>query len=134
MEKDCFPMEAFDRGLIKSLLVNPKSIIIKATTPSGKMVGNIIGSIKREKDKPLGRILSLCVLEEYRKKGIATHLVQLLEEEFYSRGVKIIRLEVSSRNEIAQRFYKRHGYRMTDIFLYNYYRDGSDAFVMSKNL
>lgn len=120
--------------MIKNLLVSPKSIIIKATSPSGKMIGNIIGSIRREGGKSLGRILSLCVLEGYRKKGIATHLVQLLEEEFYSRGVKIIRLEVSARNEIAQRFYKRHGYQMTAVLLYNYYKDGSDALVMSKNL
>ncbi len=134
MEKDCFSSEAFDRRLIKNLLVSPKSIAIKAITPSGKIIGNIIGSIRKERGRLLGRMLSLCVLEKYRKKGIATHLVQLLEEEFHSRGVETIRLEVSTRNETARRFYKRHGYQITTPVLDNYYRDGSDAFVMCKNL
>ena len=134
MEKDCFPTEAFVLRLIKNLLINPKSIVIKATTPSGKIIGNIIGITRKEIGKPVGRILSLCVLEEHRKNGIATHLVQLLEEEFYLNGVKKIKLEVSSRNNVAQLFYQQHGYLMTTIHLPDFYKDGSDAFVMSKNL
>jgi len=134
MEKDCFPTEAFDRRLIKNLLINPKSIVIKATTPSGKIIGNIIGITKKENRIPVGRIFSLCVLDEYRKNGIATHLVQLLEEEFYLNDIKKIKLEVSTRNNIAQLFYKRHGYLTTTNLLPNFYKDGSDAFVMNKNL
>ena len=79
MEKDCFAAEAFKRHTIKNLLINPKSIIIKATTP----LGEIIGITKKENNSPAGKIYSLCVLEKYREKGIATHLVQLLEDEFY---------------------------------------------------
>ena len=134
MEKDCFSAEAFNRHIIKNLLINPKSIIIKATTPSGKIIGNIIGITKKENNSPAGKIYSLCVLKKYRGKGIATHLVQLLEDEFYLHGIKKIKLEVSTSNTIAQRFYKRHGYRRTDVILPEFYNDGSDAFVMSKNL
>jgi ribosomal protein S18 acetylase RimI-like enzyme len=128
MEKDCFSAEAFNRHTIKNLLINPKSIIIKATTPSGE----IIGITKKENNSPAGKIHSLCVLEKYREKGIATHLVQLLEDEFYLQGIKKFKLEVSTSNTIAQRFYKRHGYRRTDAILPEFYNDGSDAFVMSK--
>ena len=76
----------------------------------------------------------MCVLDEYRKKGIATRLVQLLEEEFCLRGIKKIGLEVSTHNTIAQQFYKRLGYSMSTIVLPGFYNDGTDALVMFKNL
>jgi len=88
LEKDCFPTEAFNRRLIKNLLINAKSFIIKATTPPGKIMGNIIGIIKKENSTALGRIFSLCILDEYRKKGIATRLVQLFLYVFLMSIVK----------------------------------------------
>ena len=134
LEKDCFPTEAFNRRLIKNLLINTKSFIIKATTPPGKIMGNIVGIIKKENSTSSGRIFSLCVLDEYRKKGIASQLVRLLEEEFRSRRIKQVRLEVSAFNNTAQSFYKRHGYKMTQHVLANFYNDGSDACVMIKDI
>jgi len=134
LEKDCFPTEAFNRRLIKNLLINTKSVIIKATEPAGKIIGNIIGITKKENNVSVGRIFSLCVLDEYRKKGIASQLIQLLEEEFRSRGIKQVRLEVSAFNNTAQLFYKRRGYRMTQHVLANFYNDGSDACVMIKDI
>lgn len=134
MEKDCFPTEAFNIRLIKNLLINPKSIVIKAAMPSGKIVADIIGITKKENRIQVGRIFSLCVLEEYRKKGIATRLLKLLEEEFYLNSIRKVFLEVSAHNFIAQKFYQRHGYFTTSSILTNFYNDGSDAFVMSKNL
>ena len=134
IEKKCFPTEAFDRRLIKNLLMNPKSVVIKATETSGEIIGNIIGIIKKENSTSLGRIFSLCVLDEYRKKGIASQLIQLLEEEFRSRGIKQVRLEVSTFNNTAQSFYKRRGYKMTQHVLANFYNDGSDACVMIKDI
>ncbi len=134
MEKDCFSAEAFSRHIIKNLLINPKSIVIKAATPSGKIIGNIIGITKKENNSPTGKIYSLCVLEKYREKGIATRLVQLMEEEFSLNGIKKIKLEVSTSNTIAQRFYKQLGYSMSAIVLPGFYNDGTDALVMIKDL
>ena len=133
LEKDCFPTEAFNRRLIKNLLINTKSFIIKATTPPGKIMGNIIGIIKKENSISVGRIFSLCVLDEYRKKGIATRLVQLMEEEFSLRGIKKIRLEVSTHNNISRMFYEQQGYQVTTTIFRDYYHDGTDAMVMRKD-
>lgn len=134
LEKDCFPTEAFNRRLIKNLLVNANAVVYKATVPTGKTIGNIVGITKKENSASAGRIFSLCVLGEYRKKGVATQLVRLLEEAFRSRGIRHVNLEVSACNNTAQSFYKRCGYSMTQRVLANFYNDGSDACVMTKDI
>lgn len=85
-------------------------------------------------DHAIGRIFSLCVSNEFRKKGIAFRLVKLLEEEFFLRGIKQIHLEVHALNTTAHSFYKRCGYCMTHHILPHFYHDGSDAYVMIKDL
>lgn len=134
LEKDCFPTEAFNRRLIKNLLTNTKSAVYKATEPTGKIIGNIMGTTKKENSSSVGRIVSLCVLVDHRKSGIATRLVQLMEEEFCLRDIKKIRLEVSTLNNVARMFYERLGYQATTTIFHNYYHDGTDAMVMRKDL
>ncbi|HHT9123047.1 MAG TPA: GNAT family N-acetyltransferase [Candidatus Wunengus sp. YC63] len=134
LEKDCFQAEAFSRRLIKNLLINTKSAVFKATEPTGKIIGNIIGTTKKENSTSVGRIFSLCVLGQYRKIGIASQLVKILEEEFYLRNIKKIRLEVSALNNVAQAFYERLEYHMTPEILPHFYHDGTDACVMTKRL
>jgi ribosomal protein S18 acetylase RimI-like enzyme len=134
LEKDCFQAEAFGRRLIKNLLVSPKSAVFKATEPTGKIIGNIIGTTKKEDSASVGRIFSLCVLAGHRKSGVATRLVQLLEEEFRLRGIRKIRLEVNTLNNVARTFYERLGYRTTSTVLPHFYHDGTDAMVMRKDL
>jgi ribosomal-protein-alanine N-acetyltransferase len=133
IEKECFPEDAFSLRLLKNLLTNAKSVIIKVTTPSGKIIGNIIGVRKKENNKTIGRICSLCVLKKYRKKGVGVQLLQLLQEAFCKSGITEVRLEVSTHNEAAKQLYKRSGYQMTNTILRNYYNDGTDAVVMRKN-
>ena len=134
MEKECFTTEAFNRRLIKNLLSSPQAHVFKATTPSGKIVGNIIGVTHCVGGQTAGRMFSLCVSKEFRKKGIACRLVTLLEDEFCLRGIKQIHLEVNALNTTAHSFYLRCGYSMTARVLPDFYHDGSDAYVMTKTV
>ncbi|MEK6622900.1 MAG: GNAT family N-acetyltransferase [Planctomycetota bacterium] len=134
LERSCFAGEAFSRRLIKNLLVNPRAVVFKATAPGGEVVGNIIGVLKKERGSLTGRIFSLCVLESYRKGGVAAHLLRLLEEEWRLLNVGQFRLEVGVLNTVAQRFYIRHGYLQTPVILPGFYRNGTDALIMLKRL
>jgi ribosomal protein S18 acetylase RimI-like enzyme len=134
LEEACFPVEAFSRRLIKNLLVSANAVVFKAAEPTGEIIGNIIGTTKKENSSSVGRIFSLCVLTGHRKRGVATHLVQLLEEEFRLRDIRKIRLEVSTRNNVARMFYERLGYHTTFNVLPHFYHDGTDAVVMRKYL
>lgn len=134
LEQTCFAGEAFSRRLIKNHLVNPRAVVLKATAPSGEIIGTIIGVLKKERGTRTGRIFSLCVSEPYRKGGIAAHLLHLLEEEWRLLNVGQFRLEVGVLNTVAQRFYLRHGYLQTSTILPGFYRDGTDALIMVKRL
>jgi [ribosomal protein S18]-alanine N-acetyltransferase len=77
-----------------------------------------------------GHVVSVAVLEEYRKKGIGRVLV----EEAMS-GIKIkksdeLYLEVRCSNNEAVRLYEKIGFIIKQR-LKAYYRDGEDAYLMA---
>jgi ribosomal protein S18 acetylase RimI-like enzyme len=49
--------------------------------------------------------------EDYRRRGIGQRVLQLVEEEAGSLGIRSIHLEVVRRNEAAAEFYRKAGYR-----------------------
>tara|TARA_B100000809_G_C15053642_1_gene499864 strand:- start:2 stop:496 length:495 start_codon:yes stop_codon:yes gene_type:complete len=77
-----------------------------------------------------GHVVSIAVLDEYRKKGIGNALV---EESV--NGVKIqncdeFYLEVRCSNNEAVRLYEKLGFVIKQQ-LNTYYRDGEDAYLMA---
>lgn len=77
------------------------------------------------------RVLSVGVVPDARRRGIATRLMQIAEAFSRKRGCATIRLEVSTENLAAIELYRRLGYR-TDGVLYGYYSWGEDAYSMEK--
>lgn len=80
-----------------------------------------------------GHVVSVAVLDEFRKKGIGKALV---EESV--NGIKIKKcdefyLEVRCSNNGAVRLYERLGFAIRQQ-LNSYYRDGEDAYLMAIEL
>lgn len=78
-------------------------------------------------------IITIGVNPEYRKNGIATAMLTLIENELKKSGVKKIFLEVSVNNTPALNLYKNNGYNEFSVRK-KYYDDGSDAILMQKIL
>lgn len=96
----------------------------------GKVVGYIaIMDIDRENSK----IVSLAVKKEFRRRGIGTKLLSTAIERCKERNKKKILLEVRVSNYIAQKLYKKMGFRIVDV-IPNYYQDGEDAYLMALDL
>ena len=107
---------------------------------SGKIVGYImckmehgfsnfrkLGFVKK------GHVVSIAVLDEHRRKGFGSVLVNEAV-----KGVKTIQcselyLEVRCSNNDAVRLYEKLGFSITQK-LKAYYRDGEDAYVMAIDL
>lgn len=89
---------------------------------NNKIVGIIVYTILCEE----AEILLIFVNENYRNKGIATLLINSIEE----KNVKNILLEVSTKNDSALALYNKLNFKLINIRK-NYYKD-SDAYVLRK--
>jgi ribosomal-protein-alanine N-acetyltransferase len=76
-------------------------------------------------------ILTVAVLPEYRRQGIAKEFMRQIEEWARERGASAMMLEVEHTNESAIELYKSLGYMKISVRM-DYYGPGQDAFVMRK--
>ncbi len=76
---------------------------------------------------------NIAIHENYRGKGYGKLLLQFLIECGKVFKSEKIFLEVKEDNLIAQKLYKKHGFK--EIYIRkNYYSDNKDAIVMERNL
>jgi len=80
-----------------------------------------------------GCIASIGVVDQFRRKGYASNLMRVSEEELKKRGIQIMSLNVKATNEPAIKCYKESGYIVV-CTQEGYYRNGADAFYMEKYL
>ena len=95
--------------------------------------GNVAGFILAELAPDEGHIVTLDVLEEYRRQGIGSLLLSAAEKEMISRGGQRMVLETATTNAAAIALWQKHGYRQLGI-MESYYGPAQDAFRMDKEL
>ena len=81
-------------------------------------------------------IMQICVDQKYRRKHIASLLLEEMENTFQKEGenrVDFVTLEVRKSNIAAQELYKKHNYELVTTKR-NYYEDGEDALYMVKGV
>ena len=102
---------------------------------SEKIVGYVMGrvergfsSLKGYKLTKKGHIVSIAVIDEYRRRGIATQLLEEALQGFreYEASESFLEVRESSTEAIA--LYKKLGYERKKV-LPGYYRDGEDALL-----
>ncbi len=81
----------------------------------------------------LGHVITVDVVEVWRRRGIGTVLMDAAEDWARRRGFISLSLETAENNLAAQAFYERRGYVKYDK-LDNYYADGTAAWTMVKRL
>jgi len=120
--------EPYPRALMVRLLRDHPTGFFVAEISSGKIVGYCVYS----KEGKLAHLLSIGVLQEYRRRKIATSMIQTLLEQLSSR-VRELWLEVNTTNDEAVKFYEGLGFNRVMI-IENYYSDGSHALRMRLSL
>ncbi|MCI6330114.1 MAG: ribosomal protein S18-alanine N-acetyltransferase [Erysipelotrichaceae bacterium] len=81
-------------------------------------------------------IMQICVDQKYRRKHIASLLLNEMENTFPKEGenrVDFVTLEVRKSNIAAQELYKKFNYELVTTKR-NYYEDGEDALYMVKGV
>jgi ribosomal-protein-alanine N-acetyltransferase len=104
--------------------------VLFVTQDGGDITGFLFGRVVGDQ----GEILNLAVRQGQRRLGRGKALISKAAEEFESRGVKSVYLEVRESNTGAIAFYERQGFAKTGRRK-GYYRDPDEAAVtMEKKL
>ena len=80
-----------------------------------------------------GHVVSIAVLPQARRKGVATALMNAAVEGMRFYKAKQAYLEVRITNDVGVRLYKKLGFEVSRT-VGGYYSDGEDAYVMSKKI
>lgn len=79
----------------------------------------------------VGHIITLDVVERWRRRGIGAKLMDDAEKWAQREGLRLIYLETAEDNLAAQRFYNARGYEKVEK-IDRYYSNGAAAWVMVK--
>lgn len=77
-------------------------------------------------------IITIGVNPDFRRSGIASAMIRIIEKNLKNQGVKKLFLEVASTNIPAQKLYEICGFKT--VGLRPKYYDGVDAILMSKDI
>jgi len=124
-EKEVFGVDAWPLVDLVAMLTFPSITRLKAVS-HGRMAGVIASDLRRQQD--LAWIITLGVLPEFRRQGIARALLLACEARI---SVTRIRLSVRRSNWPAIVLYEAEGYRQVSVWD-KYYVDGEDALVLEK--
>jgi ribosomal-protein-alanine N-acetyltransferase len=129
IDQICFPRGiAYERFELKVYLQSEGSHCLVA-----EVGGDVAGFILTEQPAEEGHIITLDVLEAYRRRGIGSLLLAAAEQEAASRGGRRMVLETATTNKAAIALWRKHGYRQF-VTIKDYYGRGRDAFQMGKDL
>jgi ribosomal protein S18 acetylase RimI-like enzyme len=127
IDQACFPKGiAYGRKELKTYIQSAGSYCMLA-----EIGDEIIGFIVTERSAPWGHIITLDVLERFRRHSIGSMLLNASELDAASQGANRMVLETATTNKPAIAFWNKHGYREFGT-IQNYYGPGLDAFQMAK--
>ncbi len=142
IDQTCYSRDiAYSRAELRTYLAYPGAEVVVAEiadnenaprdTPSAE--DGIIGfcvSIRRGES---GHIITMDVLERWRRRGIGSALLAEIEKRLARAGVVHVELETATDNPAGVAFWRKQGYRPCGVKR-GYYPRGVDAYAMAKSL
>ena len=128
IENACFPREAYPRELFLELHRDCGRHFFVARK-SRRIVGYAVASVGDQD----AEIVSIAVLPDHRRAGVATALLRHILSRLPRARVGLLTLMVRTDNLAAIRFYRGFGFRAAGRIA-RYYEDRSDGLLMRKRL
>ncbi len=121
--------DRFNKRQIRSLIRNPKALVVVAATPEGRILGWAAGIQRQHRLWRSGRLYSLAVHPDARGRRLGERLAKAVLERFSAQGITRCFLEVREGNEAARNLYTKLGFRAI-AHLLDYYGPGVNGIRM----
>ena len=106
-----------------------------AESPSGDLMGYIMGRTEGDDEKKHGHISLILCAPSYRRIGIARHLISTFEKILEQKQCCFIDLHVQVSNVIAMTLYHTLGFVIYQtVFGYYWPETDNDAYILRKGL
>ena len=130
IERESFGSDAWSYSVFADDLLSatPNCIYLKAI-----LKAELAGYLVAEHASARIHIMNICVKSTFRRRKIASQLMLGVEEIGKYLRCKQMTLEVRESNQGAIELYSQSGYARQKS-LYNYYGDGENAFVFTKEI
>ena len=129
IDQACYePKIAYSRGELRDYLRFPGGECVIAESE-----GSVAGFCLAAREDGYGHIITIDVLQPFRRRGAGTALLAEIERRLSAGGAREIWLETATDNEAAIAFWKKHGYRKRGVRK-GYYPGNRDAHAMSKKV
>jgi ribosomal-protein-alanine N-acetyltransferase len=132
--------EHYSDSFFEERLRESAETFLVAEDEKGSVIGYIMcrieygfSHLKRYGLARKGHIVSVAVLEAHRGNGVGRALVEESLRGMKDRGCSEAYLEVRVSNDSAIGLYRHLGFQTVTTH-HGYYRDGEDAYLMSKSL
>jgi [ribosomal protein S18]-alanine N-acetyltransferase len=134
LDQICFaPGVAYSRAEIAGYVRRPGAKTWVAESAEGQrreIIGFVIAHCDRRRQ---GHIITLDVAPQWRRRSVATQLMDAAESWMQRHGTELVSLETAEDNLAAQSFYLMRGYvKLRRIE--HYYGTGEAAWLMAKPL
>ncbi len=132
----CFPPGiAYTQMDLTGFITRRKAITLVAEFAEGSgFAGGIAGFAVAQPIRKIGRILTLDIVPEARRFGLATRLMQECEKRLRAFGCEQVYLETAVNNEPAMLLYHKLGYEILRRLPLYYPTHALDAYLMGKLL
>jgi|SRR5271165_678739 len=132
----CFPPGiAYTQMDLSGFVTRRKAItLIAESTQGAGFEGCMVGFAVAQPIRKIGRILTLDIVPEARRFGLATQLMSECETRLRACGCEQVILETAVNNEPALRLYHKLGYEIFRRLPLYYPTHALDAYRMGKGL
>lgn len=128
LEKECFT-SPWNRAIIEVQLAGPGRLMLAAEAE-----GCFAGYMGLQYVLDEGYVTNVCTAPEYRRRGVASALIDAMSERARALGLAFLSLEARVTNEAAIRLYECKGFARVGIRPGYYERPVEDALIMELRL
>lgn len=139
INKTCLP-ENYPKFFFVEIWKNfPEGFNVAETEKGERVVGYCMSRIEKGFSNfgfgitKKGHIISIAVLKEHRRRGIAYQLMESVTDALRMKNIQEIFLEVRESNQSAINLYQKLGYQQIKISK-RYYHDGESAIIMARKI